>query len=298
LALYTRVFMPALLRGCHVLHMRKIDPNTVLLGSVARQQGIKTVCMPMGGGQYGDIANFPQTARRDAAAYDWVTALSDQIRGEVIDWGHPAARIGVIPNGVDTSFFSPAPSLPKPMSVIFVGKLRIEKRVDVLLSAWKQIQAEFPAATLTLVGGGAKAAEYEHMARDLGISVTFVGDVDTQTVRNLLRQHSVFMLLSVSEGMSNALLEAMSVGVVPVVSDIPGNRALVSHDVNGLLCDGAAPDSVAAGLRRLFGAPAWQQQLSAAARASIVARYDLSHIVSQYEALFQRLVTHEHIPSN
>jgi len=52
---------------------------------MANAKGIKTVCIPMASGPYGDVAKFPSRKRRDPGAFNWISALTDHVRQEVIE---------------------------------------------------------------------------------------------------------------------------------------------------------------------------------------------------------------------
>jgi glycosyltransferase involved in cell wall biosynthesis len=290
LAFQARLVFPTYLRGSHVLQMRKLDWNTILLARIARRMGIKTICVPQASGFRGDVATFPAGTVHELQPYDWVSALTPDIQREVIGWGYPASHIGLIPNGVDTDFFCPADTPAFPQSAVFVGQFRPEKRLDILLQAWKQIQTEYPQVKLTLIGGGSNVAEYQQMATGLGISPEFIPISNPKDVRNILQRNAVFVLPGTSEGMSNALLEGMAVGLAPVTSDVPGNRVLITPELNGLCYDSNMPEALAGQLRRLFSDPILQKRLGATAREMVTAQYSLSGVVDEYEALYRWLV--------
>ena len=69
---------------------------------------MKTICVPMASGPYGDAALFPNELA--AAPFDWISTLTIPQRDELISLGFPGARTCVIPNGVDTDLFSPLPA--------------------------------------------------------------------------------------------------------------------------------------------------------------------------------------------
>jgi glycosyltransferase involved in cell wall biosynthesis len=185
--------------------------------------------------------------------------------------------------------------------VIYVGQLRPETRIGLFLEAWHRVQASHSQAKLTLIGGANRIAEYKQMAADLGIAPSFVPDVSSEEVRDLLRTGAIFVLPGISEGMSNALLEAMSVGLACVASDTPGNRAVIDPEVNGLVYDGESADQLAGQLDRLLVDGALRERLGQAARETVVKNYSLDSVVERYIALYRRLVfgqKPESVPSN
>lgn len=197
----------------------------------------------------------------------------------------------MIPNGVDPDFFLPLAQSQPANHVICVGQLRPEKRNGPLLEAWHQVQESHSQAQLTLVGGADRITGYKQMAADLGIAPTFIPDTSSEGVRDQLRTGAIFVLPGISEGMSNALLEAMSVSLACVASDTPSNRAVIDPEVNGLVYDGDSADQLAAQLDRLLSDSGLRARLGQAAREIAVRNYSLDAVVDQYLALYRRLVS-------
>jgi glycosyltransferase involved in cell wall biosynthesis len=273
-----------------LLHVRGFAPDTMHIAAVAKRLGMQVVCGPMASGAYGDVANLPKSLSPSAAsAYAWVSCQTDAVRDEIVGWGYPAEKTFINPNGVDTAFFAPA-APPHPHSAIFVGQFRPEKRIGLVLEAWQAIQAAYPDAKLTLVGGGDAREEYQRKAADMGLRANFLPILPLADVLEQLRQHAVFVMSGVSEGMSNALLEAMSTGLSPVVTDTPGNQAVVTSGVNGLTYASESAAALADALRHLFDHPDERQHLGEQARATVIERYSLASVVDRYESLYRRLL--------
>jgi glycosyltransferase involved in cell wall biosynthesis len=267
-----------------------LTPETVTLAQIARRLGIKTICVPMASGAYGDVSRFPPTAPHDTQAFDWISALTAPLRDEIVGWGYPEDRISVIPNGVDTVTFSPPTSPCDEPQVIFVGQFRPEKRVSLLLHAWQQVQLIFPDVRLILVGGGRYLSQYQQMAARLGIAPTVIPNTDSASVLVQLQASSIFVLPGISEGMSNALLEAMAVGLAPIASDTPANHSVITPEFDGLCYPADSVGALAAQLTRLIGDSALRKRIGAAARETAVQRFNLDHVVDQYLDLYSQLL--------
>ncbi len=110
-----------------------------------------------------------------------------------------------------------------------VARLEPQKDHKTLIKA----MAHLPDAELVLVGEGSLRKELEFLASELNVGVHFLGKRDD--VSSILLESDVFVLPSTTEGMSNALLEAMSFGLPCVVSNIPQNTSLIRHEENGLV---------------------------------------------------------------
>jgi len=140
-----------------------------------------------------------------------------------------AAPVRVVPWGVDVR---PEP-LPRrrglsPLRVLFVGQMRPYKGVEWLLPA----VAGRHEIELTLVGGGPRLREYQLLATNLGCNnVRFVGRLSDERLRAEYDRSDVIVLPSVTkaEAFGLVVLEGMAAGCVPVVSDLPGVRDLVSR---------------------------------------------------------------------
>ncbi|MEM7476273.1 MAG: glycosyltransferase [Planctomycetota bacterium] len=131
----------------------------------------------------------------------------------------PADRLRIIPPSIDINAAENAKNSEAKPSVLFVGRLSQEKRVDLILQAWKGLQTQFPEWELQIVGEGPKREELETQAAALK-RVTFHGWCDDPA--HFYRQASLFVLASDYEGFPVALLEAMSHGVACVSSRCAG----------------------------------------------------------------------------
>ncbi len=141
-------------------------------------------------------------------------------------------RVVVLPTPVEQV---QAPPLHGRPDAVFIGRLSKDKDLLRLLEAWLVVVARRPDAHLTLVGDGGEHQSVEAELRrfvahreSLARTVTFTGWVDDVTP--FLAGSDVFVFPSLTEGMSNALLEACAWGRVVVASDIPANRAVLRDD--------------------------------------------------------------------
>ena len=101
-----------------------------------------------------------------------------------------------------------------------------------------------------------------------------------------------FILPSRSEGMSNALLEAMACGLPCVASNIAGNQELIVSGVNGLLFRTEDADDLAARLREVLSNDDLAMNLGAAARETVTQKYSLDAVTDNYIALYANLLKH------
>ena len=223
---------------------------------------------------------------RQKAAY---IALHDALRDELITYGIPGSRISVIPNGVEIPKINGAERQSN--EVLYVGNFSQSARwkaFDVLFDAWERVIREIGSARLTLLGRG-NSGIWKDRAKDGGFSSGLVFAGHTWNPDAYYRKADVFVLPSRVEGMSNALLEAQSWGIASVVSDIPGNCAVVEHEVNGLVVPVGDAEALSLALIRLLRDPELRQRLGENARRCMVQFYDAGCVADRLVVIYQQL---------
>lgn len=175
-------------------------------------------------------------------------------------------EIEIIPNGIDLDFFSPAGGLPKAATpvVLYMGRLKRYKRVDLIVQAFARLVARFPSARLIIGGRGDAQRDLEALAARLGLqgSVEFTGFVSEERKRELLRTAWVHMLTSSKEGWGITNIEAAACGTLTIASDAPGLRDSVDHGITGFLVPHGDVDQLAARLQEVIESPALREKLS------------------------------------
>jgi glycosyltransferase involved in cell wall biosynthesis len=228
-----------------VLHAHGLFSTTSTAMLARRLYQISVVAKVLRGGVLGDVARVKKKrmgAQRIAALRQYVNvfiAISEEIRNELLAESISPSQIRYIPNGVDSERFkalSPegkqqlraSMNIADVPTVIYVGRLAPEKRVNHLIKSWEIVKQTFPEAHLLIVGIGDEREALESVAGD---TVHFVGLVNN--VPDWLQLADVFVLPSISEGLSNSLLEAMSSGL-PIIATAVGDAPnLVQSHENG-----------------------------------------------------------------
>ena len=147
----------------------------------------------------------------------------------------PKLKIKVIRNGVNLKQFYPAKrQVAKPI-ILCTSRFGDRKGVWNLIKAMKHVVIKIPEAKLVLTGEGEREKEIRQKVKVLKLtkSVRFKGRVGHEEMPEIYRQASLFVLPSLSESMSNSLLEAMACGLPVVATKVGGNSELVSN--NGFL---------------------------------------------------------------
>ena len=219
------------------------------------------------------------------------------------DLGIPNNKLIRIPNGIDLNIFHPVTRTQKEVKkrslgidvskklVLFVGRLEHKKRVDFLLKAWKIVQADKRvSANLLIVGDGSLRIKLEKFKNQLKVcdTVTFYGE--SENIAHLMQSADVFVLPSVSEGLANVFLEAMSSGLPIVATNTTGNAEILSHKVNALLFSEKNHRELADYILYLLKDDKTAQNIGLSARKTVAERFNVQKIAGQYSQLYQNLI--------
>jgi sugar transferase (PEP-CTERM/EpsH1 system associated) len=210
-------------------------------------------------------------------------------------------RIRVIYNGVDTQRCRPRQEerislrkrfgLPQERFIIgTVGRTVTIKDHPTLLRAVASMALKGIDAHALLVGSGPELERNQQFAKDspaLAGRVTFIGSSDD--VPDILNTMDVFALTSISEGMSNTLLEAMATGLPVIATNVGGNPEVVVDGDSGLLFQPRDVEALASRLMGLASDENQRRQLSLAARQRIVERFSLARMLNDYSNLYLEL---------
>lgn len=228
----------------------------------------------------------------------WVVVCESVRRSLVRDLGLRADAIGLVPNGVDTAVFAPPADRRQhrmqrgytdaDIVIGTVGRAVPVKNWPVLLQAFARVRRRHPGAHLVLVGDGPDKAASEAVVRalDIGTAVRFVGH--SNDVPAWLACMDVFALPSSTEAASNALLEAMAVGLPAVATDAGGTPELVDAGVTGQL----VPPTDVAALAETLAAYCEDGPLrlahGAAGRRRVEQRFSMHAMASGYTDVYRR----------
>lgn len=280
------------------------------LGAAGRR--VPVMLRAEGAGRSGDChwqleANCGPRIKRRCMQADALIGPSRGIQRELIAAGYPRPRIHYLPNGVAPqpiadkeakaaaraalAAANPAlESTPSTPLAVYTGRLEEAKGLAGLVEAWQAVCAHRPDARLWLAGEGTFQAGLEEQIESRGLSgrVVLAGVFDN--VDDLLAAADLFVLPSLEEGMSLALLEAMAAGLPIIASDIPGNRDLVDPGRHGLLVPPEDVEALSAAVGRLLDGPEPAAPLGAAARDRVRREFSLAATAEKHLALFETLI--------
>lgn len=174
--------------------------------------------------------------------------------------------------------------------VLAVGRLTEQKGHSYLLQAIPDILAAHPGTVFAFAGEGPLHDSLMEQAKELTASesVRFLGL--RRDVPRLLQAADIFVLPSLWEGMSMALLEAMGAGLPVVASKVEGTAELVSDGMDGLLVPPADPDALASAIIRLLGDKELRTRLGRTARGKIAHDFSIEAMCEKYKEVFWRML--------
>jgi glycosyltransferase involved in cell wall biosynthesis len=221
---------------------------------------------------------------------DAVVANSRAVAEETVrQEGMDLAKLHVLHNALPPSAFAPVEptelDLPSPR-VVCVANLIDYKGHRYLVEAMERLREEGLGASLILVGDGRERAHLEEQVRRSGVPTAFLGA--RQDVPAILAASDVFVLPSLQEGMSNAVMEAMAAGLPVVVTDVGGNSEAVAG--NGLMCAPADAGALADHLRGLLTDDARRADLGKRAREHAEGAFGLDALVTGHLTLYGQLL--------
>lgn len=208
-------------------------------------------------------------------------------------------RVAVIPNGVDTQKFAPAPDVttirhnlgigPTDPVVGIIAALRPEKNHELFLEMASRVVQVLPTSKFLIVGDGPKRSELEARANELKIhdNVLFVGS--RSDVPQLLAAIDVFALTSHIEANPISILEAMSVGKPVVATNVGSIHEAVAEGRTGHLVTPGDAYQFADRVTRLLNAPLTRQTMGAIAREMVTHRWSMETMVGGYEHLIETI---------
>jgi len=198
-------------------------------------------------------------------------------------WKLPAARLHLIPNGVDCTRFAATPRTDGPATIGTVAALRPEKRIDRLIDAFER--AAIPDARLLIVGDGPERAALEQR----GVAgVEFAGAQGD--VAPFLARMTHFAMSSDTEQMPISLVEAMACGLPVAATDVGDTKSMVAPENRPFVTAREDTGALAASLTTLAADPALSARLGEANAARARSVYTLEAMTARYDTLFRERI--------
>lgn len=236
---------------------------------------------------------------------DLVLPICQGIRDEVIRRGISASKIEVMPNGVDTSKFSPRPRdtdraraarLDGCFVIGFIGSMRKLEGLSTLLTAYGICRAQRDQVRLVLVGDGPDKKALEAQALEQGLpGVIFAGNVPHADVSSWYSVMDVLVYPRLRAVINERVtplkpLEAMAQGKVCMGSDVGGLTELIRNDDTGVIFRAEDPEDLVRAIISLMNEPARLERLGRTALESVRRERDWSAISPRYIELYEKVI--------
>jgi glycosyltransferase involved in cell wall biosynthesis len=303
-----KLFLVVRRRNVDIIHAHLVD--CVLLGGiVGKVSGARVIANFPGSNilplarKAGDPRNHLRRFfyRVGAKLVDRFIAVSDEVRETLAKMvGVGRDKIAVIHSGVDLSepdrpislesLYANLGLAPDETIVTCVGRLVPNKGQRFLIEATNEVIRRHPEVRLLLVGAGPSREALTKLVSELGLDqhVKFISDCpDTQEI---LAISTAFVLPSLGEGISVALLEAMAAGKPVIATAVPGNAEVVVPGVSGLLVPAQDASALARAMCELLTDPCAARRMGAAGRARVKERFSFENTRRRIEALYDEVM--------
>ena len=209
---------------------------------------------------------------------DLIYVNSEQYRRSWIERGIDGEHIKILPRGLDTRLFHPTrrdPGFwtkygagPGELILLYVGRVSVEKNLDVFAAAHDRVRALGLPVRAAIVGDGVYTKTMQKLLPD----ACFTGYLSGETLARAYASADVFVFPSVSDTFGNVVIEAQASGLPVIVSDQKGPQELIEQGVTGLITRGLDAEDLASAIARLAKDPALRARISEAARRAVETR--------------------------
>ncbi len=245
------------------------------------------------------VRNDPQKAygskKRKALAnllYSWAAGGVFQTE-EAQAWFAPGIqkKSRIILNPIADAFYQVTPAAMQDKRIVSCGRLHEQKRLDVLIAAFDKICDEFPDYRLEIYGVGALQEDLQKQINRLGRAERICLMGRCNDVPNTIKNASLFVLSSDYEGLPNALMEAMALGLPVVSTDCGGGgaRALIDHGTDGLIVPCGDADALANAIRQNLADPNAAKKFGERA-AEKAKSFSTENVIIQWESYITQLL--------
>jgi glycosyltransferase involved in cell wall biosynthesis len=205
-------------------------------------------------------------------------------------FGYPENKMGIASHGVDVTTFRPCRAtrmrfrhewgIPwNAVVIVSTSRLSWEKHVDRIVSAFDQIASRNSLAWLVIAGEGPLESEVEKLISDCAASKQIILLGQLKHIASVLQASDLYVLASEFEGSPIALMEAMAVGLVCLVSNIPGPDEMIEDGRDGILIE-PSQGGVVAGLKRVLALPVLdRERIATNARSKAEEKFELGKAI-------------------
>lgn len=282
-----------------LIHVHGVDFFVDMLGSCKKLHGRPVVLSTHGGFFHTPwfpalkLAYFHSVSRLALRGVDRVIASSPKDEALFSKISH---RVTLVENGIDYATFAKVVKQNDPAgeTLVFIGRISKNKRVDRLLDTLALVRQQRPGVSLIIVGPDWEGLRpgLERQAQDLGLSdaVEFTGVLSQDKMLDILASARLFVSASEYEAFGLSTVEAMATGTVPVVNQIPAFEGLVDDAETGYLTDFSDPGRAAAAVLKALELPTGQLDKMGAAARRASSRYEWSGVVEEIIHIYEEVL--------
>jgi len=282
--------------GVHLLPLLEICPLPVIVSFHGADAGVDL-----------DQPTHLAPTRRMLDRATLLLARSESLAARLVALGADPAKIRLHRAGIplaEISFVQRGAPADRAWRCVQACRLIAKKGLTTALRAFAEFRRAFPDSTFTIAGEGPQLAELRALAAALGVAghVHFTGFLAQEKLRALYAESHIFLHPSElgadgdQEGVPNAMLEAMASGLPVVATPHGGIPEAIEQGVSGLLTAERDSAALAQSLLSLAGDPARYAPMSAAARARVVAMFDLEAQARTLEGIYREAIATPVIP--
>jgi glycosyltransferase involved in cell wall biosynthesis len=223
-----------------------------------------------------------------AKNYDHVILVDPSQSPYFLEYGIPEDRMTVIKNGVDTELFRPVDARKENdddvIDFVYVGRLSLDKGVNILLDAFQKYHCNNPKSRLTLIGDGMLKFQIEDCVDDG--SVRWLGAIDHDRIPQVLQKMDVFVIPQNIGGLGLSVMEAMACGL-PVITTAIGETVRLLSDDEGVLVSPHNVREVVDAMTFLSENEALRKSMGQQCRKKVVKNYSWAHQIENIEKVYQ-----------
>ena len=243
---------------------------------------------PFNPNRKNQVSNTRLALQQIKAVHSVCKALSEEGMRHL---GVPPSKIRVIYTGIDTQLFTPPSnrSSANAFRIAWVGNLIWHKSIESALLSIRLLKERGIVPHLSVIGTGPELQRMHYTIADLGLDkeVSYLGKRSPAEVALLYQRSDAFLLSSHSEGIANALVEAMAVGLPVVTTNVGGMPEAVKDGVEGFVVPLLDADAMAKALYRLAVNPDLRKRMGQAARQRVLRQFNLSDQGRQFAQFFR-----------
>ena len=228
-----------------------------------------------------------------AKVFSWakhIIVLSDEEK-RIVEEDFHAQNVHSLPNCIDLSEardYKRKFEDERSLSILYLGRIEKNKGIDYILEAAKKLKTEGLPFTLHFAGKEETEGEYiPRLKAELGDSFIYHGVVFGKNKSDLLKQCDVFLLPSFYEGLPMSLIETMSLGMVPVVTNVGSISSVVTDKQNGLFVKVKDTDSIVSAINTLSTHRYHLSSLSVSAQETILSLFDDEAYIAKLNSWYQ-----------